>query len=137
MEFTVTAYDLYGQMPVSLAGMRIHIKKISKNHGKATFEKNAGEGGAGRWRIPLGAYHTFHTFLRSDILNVVEGIPEDKLKIASLGRARLDKSYPTPEKLISCGVPPGLSNALAPYQRGGVDFVLERKGRALIADEMG
>jgi hypothetical protein len=70
-------------------------------------------------------------------LNVVEGIPEDQLKIASLGRARLDKSYPTPEKLISCGVPLGLSNALAPYQRGGVDFVLERKGRALIADEMG
>jgi len=137
MEFTVTAYELYGQIPVSLAGMRIHIKKISKNHGKATFEKNAGEGGAGRWRIPLGAYHTFHTFLRSDILNVVEGIPEDQLKIASLGRARLDKSYPTPEKLISCGVPLGLSNALAPYQRGGVDFVLERKGRALIADEMG
>ena len=35
------------------------------------------------------------------------------------------------------GVPKGIAQALAPYQRKGVDFVLQRGGRALIADEMG
>ncbi len=62
------------------------------------------------------------------------GIPQDQLKIASLGKARLEKGYPSTKKLISLGVPRGLATALAPFQRGGVDFVVEKRGRALIAD---
>ena len=65
--------------------------------------------------------------------NVV-GIPSNQLKIASLGKARIEKGYPSARKLISEGVPKGLAHALAPFQRGGVDFIIEKKGRALIAD---
>ena len=64
----------------------------------------------------------------------VIGIPQDQLKIASLGKARLEKGYPTVRKLISLGVPRGLARALAPFQRGGVDFIVEKGGRALLAD---
>ena len=64
----------------------------------------------------------------------VESIPEDQLKIASLGKARLEKGFPSAQKLISYGVPKGLAKTLAPFQRGGVDFVVEKEGRALIAD---
>ena len=64
----------------------------------------------------------------------VEGIPEDQLKIASLGKARLEKGFPSTAKIKSFGVPHGLATALAPFQRGGVEFVVEKEGRALIAD---
>ena len=64
----------------------------------------------------------------------VEGIPENQLKIASLGKARLEKGYPSVKKLLSYGIPKGLATTLAPFQRGGVDFVVEKGGRALIAD---
>lgn len=64
----------------------------------------------------------------------VTGIPQDQLKIASLGKARLEKGYPSIKRLISFGVPRGLATALAPFQRGGVDFVVEKDGRALLAD---
>lgn len=81
-----------------------------------------------------GAYASFFSFLTSDPLCQVVGIPEDQLKIASLGKARLEKGYPSTKKLMSFGVPRGLATALAPFQRGGVDFVVEKGGRALIAD---
>jgi hypothetical protein len=64
----------------------------------------------------------------------VVGIPENQLKIASLGKARLERGFPSTQKIMSKGVPKGLAKALAPFQRGGVDFVAERGGRALIAD---
>ena len=64
----------------------------------------------------------------------VKGIPEDQLKIASLGKARLEKGFPSVNKILAYGVPNGLATALAPFQRGGVDFVVEKEGRALIAD---
>lgn len=64
----------------------------------------------------------------------IEPIPDDQLKIASLGKARLEKGYPSSKKVVSYGVPTGLATALAPFQRGGVEFVVEREGRALIAD---
>jgi len=64
----------------------------------------------------------------------VRGIPEDQLKIASLGKARLEKGFPSAKKILSLGVPEGLATALAPFQRGGVEFVIEKEGRALIAD---
>ena len=66
----------------------------------------------------------------------VKGIPEDQLKIASLGKARLEKGFPSAQKICSYGVPKGLAKALAPFQRGGVEFVFEKEGRALIADGM-
>lgn len=81
-----------------------------------------------------GAYNSFYSYLTSDPLCQVVGIPQDQLKIASLGKARLEKGYPSTKKLVSFGVPRGLATALAPFQRGGVDFVVEKRGRALIAD---
>lgn len=138
-EFTITGAQLQlGDRPTSLLGLRGTIKSIAKEHGgKAFFQRDKDGETEGKWHIPLGAYHAFFAYLRSDPMTVVDGIPEAQLKIASLGRARLEKDYPAPEKLISLGVPPRLARALAPFQRGGVDFVLEKEGRALIADEMG
>ena len=75
--------------------------------------------------------------MTNDPLIQVQGIPEDQLKIASLGKARLEKGYPSIEKIRSLGIPEGLARALAPFQRGGVEFVFEKEGRALIADDMG
>jgi hypothetical protein len=66
----------------------------------------------------------------------VTGIPENQLKIASLGKARLERGFPSKRNIISKGVPRGLAKALAPFQRGGVDFIAEKEGRALIADDM-
>ena len=81
-----------------------------------------------------GAYRSFFSYLKSDPMISVVGIPEDQLKIASLGKARLERGFPSPRTLISKGVPRGLAKALAPFQRGGVDFIYEKEGRALIAD---
>lgn len=92
----------------------------------------------GKWRIPLSAYQQFYAYLTSKKgRGRVEGIPDQQLKVASLGRQRMDRSYPSAEDLIDKGVPSGIAHALAPYQRGGVDFCLDRKGRALLADDMG
>ena len=104
--------------------------------GKPVFERDK-EGEGGKWRIPLGAYQAFVSYLIGDPLTQVEGIPQHQLQIASLERARQEKGYPTPEEIIEMGVPDKLARALAPYQRGGVDFVREKQGRALIADDMG
>lgn len=157
-EFTVQGKSLTYADPPSVAWMRIHIKKISKNHGKAVFERidaihdggddssqksdnnqdpnenerDSFEIDGGRWRIPLGAYQSFYSWLSSK--HKVEGIPPQQLKIASLGKQRRDREYPSSEKLIKLGVPRGLAWALAPYQRGGVDFVIERGGKALIGE---
>lgn len=137
-EFTITGLrvgDEYSGYVTSVAGLRSHIKKISKGHGNAFFERDP-DGGTGKWHIPLGAYHAFFGFLKSLPNHRVEGIDEAQLKIASLGKARLEKEYPSARKLVKMGVPKQLANALAPFQRGGVDFVIEKEGRALIADEM-
>jgi hypothetical protein len=132
-EFTITGLPVsFEGPPTAIAGLRAAIKQISRDHGKATYERDSE--GEGRWRIPLGAYQAFTAYLKTDPLCEVYGIPDHQLKIASLGRARLEKGYPSSEKLISLGVPKGLAKALAPFQRGGVDFVIERDGRALIAD---
>lgn len=133
MEFTITGLPIsYDGPPTPVAGLRTAIKQISRGQGKASYERL--NDGGGRWRIPLAAYQAFVAYLRSDPLCEVHGIPEHQLNIASLGRARLEKGYPSVEKIISFGVPQGLAKALAPFQRGGVDFVVERDGRALIAD---
>ena len=81
-----------------------------------------------------GAYQAFYSYLKSERNSRVEGIPGDQLRIASLGKARLEKGFPSAQKVIVYGVPRGLARALAPFQRGGVDFVVEKNGRALIAD---
>ena len=102
--------------------------------------------GQGKWRIPLGAYHSLMTYLTSPLTsadgrgsrNVVEGIPPEQLRMATLGRERMDKKVQaTVDDLLSRNVAPGVARALAPYQRSGVEFVLDRDGRALLADEMG
>ena len=157
-EFTVSAsmvvhnnspYAQQQEYPIPVTGLRIHIKKIAKGHGKASYEKYR-EGGDDdddgpaaaaeqvRWRIPLGCYQALFGYLASSSPHhVVIGIPENQLKAASLGAQRADKSFPSAKRLAKAGVPPGLAQAMAPYQRGGVDFILDKHGRALIADEMG
>ena len=164
-EFTVRGISKFSYMrPPSISWMRIHIRKISKPHGKAIFERfntsseendentqnSKNDIGVtnnkdleddemfddvdgGRWRIPLGAYQSFYSWLSSHSQHcLVHGIPPQQLKIASLGKDRRDRQYPNADKLIKLGVPRGLAWALAPYQRGGVDFVIERGGKALI-----
>lgn len=134
-EFTITGLPLYPDGdPCSVQGLRKTIKQISKEHGKAVYERDT-SGIGGRWKIPIGAYHAFVAFLQADPSCVrLEAIPQMHLKIASLGAAREEKGLPSPEELHKKGVPLSLAETLAPFQRGGVDFVLEREGRALIAD---
>lgn len=98
--------------------------------------------GAGRWRIPLGAYHALMAYLTTSESTTtttttktrVIGIPPHQLQIASLERARQEKGFPSTNDIVDLGVPHGLAKALAPFQRGGVDFVVAKKGRALLAD---
>lgn len=122
--------------PTPLTNLRTSIRQISRDHGKAVFERDK-EGLGGKWRIPLGAYQSFITFLTGAQNTRVDPIPQHQLQIASLERARQEKGYPTPDEVCQMGVPLGLAKALAPFQRGGVDFVNEKNGRALIADDMG
>lgn len=136
-EFTVTAVmhhtNRYDFIP-SLMGLRRPIKEITRVHAregeKAILEE-------GKWRVPLSVYQIFYGYLCNQSNTEVEGIPASQLNIASMGRASAERGYPSPEDLIDSGVPPSLAYSLAPYQRGGVDFVLQRGGKALIADEMG
>ena len=92
----------------------------------------------GKWRIPLGAYHSLVSYLTTDPTNYVNGIPMEQLRAATLGRERMDRTdFPSAKELVRRGVFPAVSSALAPYQRVGVEFVLDKEGRALLADEMG
>mmetsp|Transcript_4105 Transcript_4105/g.9367 ORF Transcript_4105/g.9367 Transcript_4105/m.9367 type:complete len:1323 (-) Transcript_4105:34-4002(-) len=155
-EFTIDIDGGYNQSIAS--GLRSKIKKIAREHvgqgGRkgALFERGStmpddpvlksatsGNGDeAGKWRIPLGAYQALLTYLTSDPMNIVDGIPAEQLKAATLGRERMDrKDVPSVKALIRKGVFPGVAAALAPYQRVGVDFILEKDGRCLLADEMG
>ncbi len=136
-EFTVTAVMHFTNsfhFQPTLFGLRKPIKEICRTHAskdeKAIMED-------GRWRIPLSIYHVFLTYLNHEENTYVHPIPPDQIKIASLGKAAAERGYPSPNELMKNGVPEGLATALAPYQRGGVDFVMQRNGRALIADEMG
>lgn len=127
--------------PTSLSGLRVPIRRIAKPHGGASFERDptpANEGAAadpGKWRIPLGAYHPLAAWLASqpETLQVV-GIPPHQLQAASLEQARQARGHPSANDLIRRGVPRQVAHALAPFQRGGVDFVLDKNGRALVAD---
>lgn len=135
-EFTVTAILHHSNSPYfepTLNGMRRPIKEITRNHGngdKAVLDE-------GRWRIPLSVYYAFFSFLSREPNTIIEPIPDNQMKIASLGRSAAERGYPSPEELMANGVPRGIAMRLAPYQRGGVDFLIQRNGRALIADEMG
>mmetsp|Transcript_9769 Transcript_9769/g.18367 ORF Transcript_9769/g.18367 Transcript_9769/m.18367 type:complete len:337 (-) Transcript_9769:11-1021(-) len=136
-EFTVTAVmhhtNRYDFVP-SLTGLRKPIKEITRVHSREGEKAMLEEG---KWRVPLSVYQIFYGYLCNQSNTDVEGIPASQLNIASFGRAAAERGYPSPEDLIDNGVPPGLAYSLAPYQRGGVDFVLQRGGKALIADEMG
>lgn len=116
-----------------IKGMRKIIRQITRH--SANGEKAVMDGET--WRIPLAAYHAFFQYLSNEPNTVVESIPEYLLNVASLGRATSARGFPSVQDLRKSGVPLGLARALAPYQRGGVDFVLQRHGLALIADEMG
>ena len=148
-------------------GLRGPIKKIARDHiGKdgrkgAIFERGAGgEGimpddpslkqataglnneedgnnvGKGKWRIPLGAYQALFSYLTRE--GSVEGIQPEQLRVATLGRERADKKeYPSVKALLDYGVSSVVASALAPYQRAGVEFIIEKEGKALLADDMG
>ena len=137
-EFTISGAspDGYSELS-SVQGLRAHIRQFSRDYGKAVFERDSESIEGGKWRIPLGAYQAFYSYLTSMRNTTVQGIPQAHLNIAMLGRQRLEKGFPSVQKLMHIGVPPRLAKTLAPFQRGGVDFVYERRGRALIADEMG
>ncbi|GAX25243.1 SWI/SNF-related matrix-associated actin-dependent regulator of chromatin subfamily A-like protein 1 [Fistulifera solaris] len=87
--------------------------------------------------IGLPVQFAFASFLQSDPLTSIEGIPQHQLHVASVERARQAQGYPSAEQLQEKGLPLRLAKALAPFQRGGVDFVLSKDGRAMIADDMG
>lgn len=162
-DFTITPIqrpDEWNGPRGSLAGLRIHIKKAAKPYGGAKFERADDDGNdnddkngdstegvapvgpAGRWRIPLGAYGGLVGYLTTLVDEqgrraYVEEIPIRNLQMATLGRELKNKAYPSARALIDEGVPSGIAKAMAPYQRGGVDFALHQDGRVLIADEMG
>ena len=77
------------------------------------------------------------TYLNADPVNVVEGISPEQLRLATLAKERMDsrKGYPSVESLLKRGVAGTVGRALAPYQRAGVEFILDRGGRALLAGE--
>jgi hypothetical protein len=160
-EFTITGLPPhYDAPPTSITGLRVPIRKIARDHGgKAVYDtggsgiedegvgESSGGGGAaassstsgvrtggGRWRIPLGAYQAFYGWLSSEPNTRVDGISSHQLQIASLERARQERGYPSADDLVLRGVPRDVAMALAPFQRGGVDFVIDKGGRALIAD---
>jgi hypothetical protein len=137
-EFTITGLSVVDNTPPSsVSGLRTIIRQISRQHGKAIFEADNDSPGGARWRIPIGAYHAFYSYLTSIPDTKVYGIPQVHLNIAMLGIQRLEKECPSVEKLLLYGVPSKIAKILAPFQRKGVDFVHERNGKALIADEMG
>lgn len=137
-EFTITGVSLWtGARGSSVRGLRAQIRQFSSDYGKAVFERDSEAEDGGKWRIPLGAYQALFSYLTSLPNTTVEGIPQSHLNIAMLGRQRLEKGCPSVRKMMHLGVPVRLAKTLAPFQRGGVDFVHERRGRALIADEMG
>ena len=105
-----------------------HPSSLSTNH------NNTARTVVGKWRIPLSAYQELAGYLMSIPHTRIIGIPANQLQIASLERTRQERGYPNAETLVEYGIPLGLAKALAPFQRGGVDFVHEKKGRALIAD---
>jgi hypothetical protein len=52
-EFTITGLPVtFEGPPSSVAGLRKTLREISRDYGKATFEREGDDGG-GRWRIPL------------------------------------------------------------------------------------
>ena len=116
--------------PTPVTGLRKPLRQICRSHQVKPEYSNH------RWRIPLAAYHAVATYLQN-LPSRVYGIPANQLQIATLERERQDKGYPTPETLMDAGLPRGLAHALADFQRGGVDFVRTKGGRALVADDMG
>ena len=47
------------------------------------------------------------------------------------------KTYATVSELLSWHVSPVVASTLAPYKQGGVEFILDKEGRALLVDEIG
>uniref|UniRef100_A0A7S1FTN0 Helicase ATP-binding domain-containing protein n=1 Tax=Corethron hystrix TaxID=216773 RepID=A0A7S1FTN0_9STRA len=98
-----------------------------------------------RWRLPLAIYHDLYVFLISPealsgpIRNVqIDPISSELLKMASLGSEWSGRDFPDPEDLHQRRkIKIELAMRLAPFQRGGVDFIAEKNGNALLADEMG
>ena len=77
-------------------------------------------------------------YLTNDANNAMEAIPPEQLRAATLDIECMDKNtYATISELLSRHVLPIVASALAPYKRGGVEFILDKERRALFVDEMG
>jgi hypothetical protein len=149
-----SSYNNSSRNDATVTGLRAAVKKISRDHvgrdGRkgAVFERGSmGEGivpddpilknltseegqkdaGGGRWRIPLGAYQQLMTYLAGQGNSlVVEGIPVEQLRAATLGRERHSKKeHASVKDLVKRGVSRCVCEALAPYQRDGVEFILD------------
>ena len=60
-EFTI--YSLQGGC--SIPALTKQIKTVAMSHGGAAYERKGFPGIAGKWRIPIGAFDDFVTFLKS------------------------------------------------------------------------
>jgi hypothetical protein len=133
-EFTLEAtYNNGMNTTTDIAGLRRPIRQICHRHKVRIAYRDPV---TRKWRIPLATYQDVYTYLSSQQRCRVTGIAPTQLQIAALERERQEKGFPDVPTIISYGVPPLIAATLAPFQRGGVDFVHEKGGRALIADEL-
>jgi hypothetical protein len=137
-EFTIEATYRNGTSTTDISGLRKPLRHICQRH-YLVGKNNAAyrDPVTRKWRIPLMCYQDVLLYLTHQLkCRQVTGIPPTQLQIALLERERQEKGYPNVATIISYGVPKLIAETLAPFQRGGVDFVHEKDGRALIADEL-
>jgi hypothetical protein len=137
-EFTIEATYRNGTSTTDISGLRKPLRHICQRH-HLVGKSNAAyrDPVTRKWRIPLMCYQDVLLYLTHQLkCRQVTGIPPTQLQIALLERERQEKGYPDVATIISYGVPKLIAETLAPFQRGGVDFVHEKDGRALIADEL-
>lgn len=87
--------------------------------------------------LPLQVHDSLHVALHRCGC-CVEALPRNVLSILQL-QQRKDTATTDPAATVCSNrkIPEQIDEALAPFQRDGVDFVVKNNGRALIADEMG
>lgn len=90
-----------------------------------------------RWIFPLNAHDTLQVALTSAQV-LVEPLPRMALVAAQIHKRREQQGISKDlDHVLGERIHERLFQALAPFQRQGVHFVLMNEGRAMIADEMG
>ena len=96
-EFTI--YSLQGGC--SIPALTKQIKTVAKSHGGAVYERKGFPGIAGKWRIPIGAFDDFVTFLKSAEHSYAlefDGLKDkysDNNKEKQVGNSALSEDTPT------------------------------------------